>query len=456
MVSIMNNPDDIDFIIRALGFSSALLSNRLDDIKSLLNDLSRNIISSSDMSEQLKIMTKRELILKQPKDFCAIWHASDGRYKTKVPTATGGKKLIARSTQENLENLIVEHYKKLEQKTAKPCMRSIYPEWLDFKSKETSYANACNLQSRWKRYFEKSTIVDIPFDKLTTGAIKKWCVDVISDMHLTDRQFKDLKSIMNMIFDYAVSFDIIQINLSRQVRGFSDKNFKQEKAKPVSELVYTTQAKHSVLSDAMQQFLKTQNTAYLAVCLNFTLGLRVGELVALRTSHINDDGTISIKQEEVKTYFKNDAGKFHRNGYEIVDHTKTLSGNRRLVLTPKAKKYIDMALKYNCSHGLKDYDFIFLDKNGNRLHDHAINNVLRRLNGVRNEKDAFIINDRPSGNHSIRRTTISEIHDAMVVSEDTLKTFAGHKDISTTQKCYIHQVKDITEYADQFAKVLDS
>ena len=106
MVSIMNNPDDIDFIIRALGFSSALLSNRLDDIKSLLNDLSRNIISSSDMSEQLKIMTKRELILKQQKDFCAIWHASDGRYKTKVPTATGGKKLIARSTQENLENLI--------------------------------------------------------------------------------------------------------------------------------------------------------------------------------------------------------------------------------------------------------------------------------------------------------------------------------------------------------------
>ena len=81
---------------------------------------------------------------------------------------------------------------------------------------------------------------------------------------------------------------------------------------------------------------------------------------------------------------------------------------------------------------------------------------MRRLNGVRNEKDAFIINDRPSGNHSIRRTTISEIHDAMVVSEDTLKTFAGHKDISTTQKCYIHQVKDITEYADQFAKVLDS
>ena len=44
---------------------------------------------------------------------------------------------------------------------------------------------------------------------------------------------------MNMIFDYAVSFDIIQINLSRQVRGFSDKNFKQEEERNnVTELAW--------------------------------------------------------------------------------------------------------------------------------------------------------------------------------------------------------------------------
>ena len=152
---------------------------------SLLNDFNENIITSDDVSEQLEYMTKREKILNRQKSFCGIWLASDGRYKTKVPTADGGKKLIAKPTQENLENFIVEYYKKLEQKPKKPCMRSIYPEWIDFKSKETSYANACNLQSRWKRYFEHSTIVDIPFEKLTTGAIKKWCVDVIAEMHLT-------------------------------------------------------------------------------------------------------------------------------------------------------------------------------------------------------------------------------------------------------------------------------
>ena len=380
--------NNTELVIKALGFSPELLQDKFAIIESLLNDLNENIITSDDVSEQLEYMTKREMILNRQKKFCGIWLASDGRYKTKVPTADGGRKLIAKPTQENLENYIVEYYKKLDKKPAKPCMRSVYPEWIDYKSKETSYANACNIQSRWKRYFESSSIIDIPFEKLTTGAIKRWCVDVIAEMHLTDRQFKDLKSIMNMIFDYAVSFDIIQINLSRQVRGFSDKNFKQEEEKPVDEIVYNADAKHSVIKEAMEQFLKTHNIAYIAVCLNFSLGLRVGELVALRLSHINEDGTITICQEEIKTYHKDANGTIHRDGYEIVNHTKTLSGNRRLILTPKAHKYINMAVRYNEANGFQDEDFIFLDKSGKRIHDHAINNVLRRLNGVTNYKQS--------------------------------------------------------------------
>ncbi len=59
--------------------------------------------------------------------------------------------------------LLVEYYKSMEQGKKTPTMRSIYLEFLDFKSKETSYATACNIQSRWNRYFENSAIVDIPY-----------------------------------------------------------------------------------------------------------------------------------------------------------------------------------------------------------------------------------------------------------------------------------------------------
>ena len=114
-------------IIKALGFSPELLQNKISIIESLLKDLNDNVITSDDVSEQLEHMTKREMILNRQKKFCGIWLASDGRYKTKVPTADGGRRLIAKPTQEHLENYIVEYYKKLEQKPKKSCMRSIYP-----------------------------------------------------------------------------------------------------------------------------------------------------------------------------------------------------------------------------------------------------------------------------------------------------------------------------------------
>ncbi|MGN0430802.1 MAG: hypothetical protein ACI4EQ_00430 [Lachnospiraceae bacterium] len=89
-------------------------------------------------------------------------------------------------------------------------------------------------------------------------------------------------------------------------------------------------------------------------------------------------------------------------------------------------------------------------------YSYAVNNVLRRCNGVRNEKDRFIISGKPSGNHAIRKTCISELHDSQLLSDRMISDFAGHKDISTTQKYYIHSVTPLTEKADVFAKVFGS
>ncbi len=257
--------------------------------------------------------------------------------------------------------------------------------------------------------------------------MKDWFLSVISEKQLTNKQFKEMKSVINMMYDYAISYNYANINIPRQIRGVSDRIFREDVEKPISETVYDSAAKNEVIKEALKQYKNTGNT-----------------------------GTIDIIREEVKTYIKYEDGSMHRNGYKVVNHTKTQCGKRKLILTPSAKKYIQMAIDRNKELGVSDGDYIFLNKEGNRIHDHAVNNVLRRLNGVRNEKDAFVITARPSGNHAIRKTCISELHDSMLLSDDTIKTFAGHKDISTTQKCYIHQVKPITDYAVVFKEVFDA
>lgn len=175
----------------------------------------------------------------------------------------------------------------------------------------------------------------------------------------------------------------------------------------------------------------------------------------LRESDIDGD-TIHISRGEVKNYTKDENGKIVRNGYKVAQHPKTDAGIRTLVLTPDAKKYIKMALDENKANGRSDEDYIFLSKSGKRMHEYAVNNVLRRCNGVRNEKDRFIISGKPSGNHAIRKTCISELHGSQLLSDRMISDFAGHKDISTTQKYYIHSVTPLTEKADVFAKVFGS
>ena len=159
-----------------------------------------------------------------------------------------------------------------------------------------------------------------------------------------------------------------------------------------------------------------------------------------------------MSSSEVKDYTRDKNDKIVRNGYKVAN-TKTKAGIRDLILTPDAKKYIKMALNENKANERSDEDYIFVSGSGERMHEYAVNNVLRRCKGVRNEKDRFIISGKPSGNHAIKKTCISELHDSQLLPDRMISDFAGHKDISTTQRYYIHSVTPMTAKADVFEKV---
>lgn len=408
-----------------------------------------------DIDDVLKDMNdmKRDTILKQHKENYKVWQANDGRWKTKLPDGSKYGKLVAKTTLENLENFIVNFYKSREEET--DTLEAIYPKWIEDKYLSSEKGTANKLQWVWNTYYKDSTIVKAKLSAMTTGKLSHWLLKLIDEKKLTKKKYVEAKGLLNQIYDYCISHDIVQINLPRQIRFPSKNVFIEPEVKPEAEIIYSTDTKSEVIKEALAQFEKTKNTAYLAVCLNFNLGLRIGELVALRESDIVGD-TIHIKRGEVKDYRKDKDGKIHRNGYKVVAHPKTDAGIRTLVLTPEAKKYIQMALDENKANDRSDNDYIFVGKSGKRMHEYSVNNVLRRCNGVRNEKDRFIISGKPSGNHAIRKTCISELHDSGLLPDRMISDFAGHKDISTTQKYYIHSVTPLTEKADVFAKVFDT
>lgn len=420
-----------------------LTKKQLED---LFTASQHGMIDLDDVLEKVNIMNNKK-ILAQHKQFCEIWQATDGRWKTKLPDKSkkDGKKLIAKTSREKLETSIIDWYKREQEQQENPkTLKALYPKWLEMKAKESSDGNASKLDWAWNKYYADSKLVNMKITDIKVVELKEWFINEITEKQLSRRQFKEMKSLLNMLMDYAIEYELITVNVSRSVRGISAKKFRIVEKKAPEEQVFIDDEEDLIIQLAQQQYVKTKNIAYLAICLNFYLALRVGELVALHTSDFTDT-VANISRQEIKTYYVDKNGKRHRNGYTISPHTKTLQGERELFLSKNAKKFYQMIISENEKRGFTD-GYLLLDKNGNRIHDFAINNVLRRLN--------IKIETIQKANHSIRKTCLSKMIESKVLSNEEIRAFAGHEDFSTTQKHYAFTTKSLSNRADAFEQAL--
>lgn len=391
-------------------------------------------------------MDKNYYLKQHPYDIYYSEH--DKRYRTYLSIEKDGKKRkpITAVKKENLENKIIAYYKQLEENPATDTLEKLYPLFLEYKGKETSLANAHKLNWVWDTYYKDDSIVKRKFSDITVIVLKSWFLDKIVEYGLTSRKYKEMKSLMNMLYDFAIESSLIDSNTSRLIRGISSKKFVNEREKKPTEQVYINDEEEKIISLALEQYKKTGNTAYLGICLNFTLALRVGEITALKVGDFSEN-LVHIQRQEVRIYQKSANGKIVRSGYEIVSHGKTPNADRELFLTPKAKEFLFMIIEANKKRNFCS-EYLLLDKNGERMNSSEISKVLRRLNQT--------IKTPQKGNHSIRKTCISNMGESRKLSNEEIRTFAGHKDFSTTEKYYMHSTASIETRSDAYEMAIDS
>lgn len=406
-----------------------------------------NLNKLDDVLDDILTMEKEYYLEQHPYEIYYSEH--DKRYRTYLPPKKDGEKRkpITAVTKENLENKIVAYYKQMEEKpSVVDTFEKLYPLFLDYKGKDTSLANAHKLNWVWETYYRDDAIVKCKFNEITVVMLKSWFLDKIAEHKLTSRKYKEMKSLINMLYDFAIESNLTNSNVSRMVHGISYKKYTVENKKAPTEQVYVNDEEENIIKVALSQYEKTGNVAYLGVCLNFTLALRVGEVVALKISDFSET-LVHIQRTEIKHFDKLDNGKIIRNGYEIVDHGKTPNADRELFLTRNAKEFLSMIVRANEERNFHS-EYLLLDKDGERMHNDAINNVLRRLNRM--------IKTTQKGNHSIRKTCISNMGESGALSNEEIRTFAGHKDFSTTEKYYMHVTTSIENRSDAYEKAINS
>ncbi len=410
--------------------SPEVIKNCLQDV--LEDSILKLQVSAPADNEDMTKKQRENIIKKHMEQYITKYYASDNRWHSFLPDEHHPRKMkpIAKRKREDLEAVIIDYYMQQEQseKRKRLTLRTLYPEWFDYKWKDTNNSSYMNhISYDWKRFYENDAIVDRPIVELTTLELKTWARNKIITEKLTKKLYYNMSLIIRQSLEYLVELGELSAN------PFSAFKINPSLFTPVTE----KEAEYEVFSEAEEQQIKqyalkdfernTELTTALAVVLNFSLGLRVGELVALKWKDLRNS-YLRIRRMEQKQYEKNPDGTWHYH-IEVVEHTKSDAGYRTIYVVSSALEVFDRIKEANLKRGFscqpEDYIFVY---RGNRISSQAIDKkYIRYCKAL-----GFV----KKGNRKTRKTCLTKIADNPNINLKDAMQFSGHRDVQTYIKHY--------------------
>ena len=385
--------------------------------------ITSGILNLDDVQDQ---MTKKfkETILKHHNH--KIWQGKDRRYRTHVDDSTtkSGRRLIVKTYEEDLLKYLSEYYS-LEDTNDKDgrvvlTLEKLYSQWLEHKKLYTTAETyIMRIECDWKKYYVGTDIIKKPLKTLTKLKLDEWAHKLIKDHNMTKNQYYNATVIMRQALTYAADLGIITENPFSAVHIDGKRMFRKVKKKADDTQVFLSNEIPRIQEQAWNDFMTndklTHRLAPLAILFQFQTGVRIGELCVCCEEDIEDENYIHIQ----RMY------RYGSHESEVVEHTKTSCGDRKIFLTDLAKQYIRLAQEYKAEHGIIS-KYIF-----------SVNN--RPLS---NRSVAYLYNKYCSDagighktSHKARKTYISALIDGKV-NINTIREMVGHADERTTYNNY--------------------
>lgn len=310
--------------------------------------------------------------------------------------------LIRGKTEEELLDKLVKLYEETENLDNLTFNR-LFDEWLEYKKAITNSANTIKRhRQHYAKYFEPSKLHSMKVSHIDTFVLEMECNRIVKEFNLTRKAWVNAKTILNGMFEYAKRKKYIIDNPLSDMK--ITVRYKQTVKKAGNTQTYNTDELEALNKYLDMKYEETNDSVYIAVRLNFFLGLRIGELAALKPEDIMGN-QIHVVREEVRDQ--------ETNQTYVVEHTKT-NRDRFVALVPQAKKLLEKL----------DMDGAYLfERDGERLRARQIEYVL--------EKYAQCQGIEPKRSHKIRKTYASRLN-AYGVPIDAIREQLGHSELSTT------------------------
>ena len=415
-------------------------------------------MSSEELLELIEMTKKekkeQELLKKHIENFYHIWKNDNGVYLSYLPAPDKpkGRKPVTAVTEEKLEQKIITFYLEQEKaaettKAAAPfsTLREVYPRWLELKKLETTASTYIRrIDTDWHKYYLNDSIIDMDIRTFTAAFLREWALQKIRSVNLTKRQYYNMAVIIRQCMDYLVGHGFLTENVYNRFK-IDGKLFRKVKKPEDETQVFLKTERPLIEAEAWQEFEEKSCTTALAVPLAFQTGVRLEELVALKSSDISKDGKyLHIQRMAQRLERQRPDGTWYPAVWVTVEHTKSSAGDRYIYLTAEARRIIQTILSFNKEHGLSDDGFLFIH-GGKRITPRAVDTRIRKY--------CDSINIHKKSTHNIRKSYISSLLDGGLNLNEVRKQ-AGHEDERTTLHNYCFNRNDMESNEMDIEKAL--
>lgn len=400
-------------------------NKKVDNLRlSLLNDAIDCGILDMDGVLDTLMSTKREQLLKIHPYAITPPTSAKGRWQTCYKDSAGKRKNIKAQTKEELLDKLIPIYFS-NSYLDKLTFHGLYEEWLEYKATVTNSPNTIKRHKQhYHKYFEVSPLHNMKIKKIDELLLEKECNRIVKEFNLPRKEWCNVKTILNGMYEYAVRKKYLAENPMNKVQILV--KFRQVVRKTGKTETYNSDELAELNKFLDQMYEETLDSSFLAVKVNFLLGLRVGELVALKWCDLCDNSHLHIVREEIRNQTD--------NSYEVVEHTKT-NRDRFVIVVPKA---LDILKRIE-----KQGEYIFM-RNGERITSIRIATILRKYANFQGVP--------VKSSHKMRKTYASNLN-ASGVPLDCIREMLGHSNLNTTLG-YIYNPLTESQTYDLIAKAL--
>ena len=391
--------------------------------------IARDIITYDDIAASDKEATMAKVLDNFHK--YKITQATDGRWVTyiKDDTKPNGLRQIRRRSKADLYSFLIRLYGVCND--ISKSIHDVFGEWVEYKETFTHATNPKKRLSpstihRYKndyRRFVSGTVLDNESIDIDDMRLEQILISIINKKQPLDSAWTNFYGNLDGMFRYAVRKRYISSN----PLDFIDKDVLRsfcvpDKVKDDSERIMTVEELQGLIQATYRQIDRHPgymcNYAILMTCL---IGLRAGELSALKWECIDDEYIHIVRAER---------------RYDYDDHTEYVIGEpknhkfRRIPITEDVRTLLN---EIRLLSG--DSEWLFPNSKGNRHTGHDITCAVDRR-----AKEAGL---KGSSTHEVRRTVSSIMR--TYASRETVAHIMGHLP-ETNDKFYDY---DTTTYNDK-------